>query len=236
MTMLTPSEQSRQAAEGKAVRKAYRSPEELAIRDKLEEWCRARWPDARIVHELVMGRGAVRADLAAITPNHIVVFEIKGPYDDTSRLLHQIGMYRLATPEVWIVTASEHDDDGRLIRHLLPSVGHLRVGGISVASMYRVEPERMSLAVAAEAASFEVLPDALLSLLWVSELAAEAARARVMTIRSSKPPSHAALVKAMLKLTPAEQLAAVCRQLRARNAFWRADPPIVEAQVSGAAA
>jgi len=30
----------------------------------------------------------------------------------------------------------------------------------------------------------------------------------------------------MLRLPWEEQLAAVCRQLRSRDAFWRADPPI----------
>jgi hypothetical protein len=37
---------------------------------------------------------------------------------------------------------------------------------------------------------------------------------------------HARLVEAMLRLGPAERLAAVCRQMRARDALWRADPPV----------
>lgn len=234
MSMLTPSDQHQQGAKAEAVRKAYRSPEELLIREKLEAWCRDRWSDARIVHELVMGRGTVRADLAAIAPAHLAAFEIKGPYDDTSRLLHQVAMYRLATPEVWIVTADEHGDDGRLIRHLMPSVGHIRVIGFPVSRAYRVDPDEVELVVAAEPTPFAPLPDATLSLLWVSELCAEASRARVMQI-GARAPSHATLVKAMLALTPEEQIAAVCRQLRARDALWRADPPIPYRETEGTA-
>ena len=73
MKLLTESDQ---LSAGEKVRRLYRSKEELAIRDALERVCRLRWPEARLVHELVMGRGSVRADLAAVAPNHLAAFEI----------------------------------------------------------------------------------------------------------------------------------------------------------------
>ena len=54
-----------------------------------------------------MGRGAVRADVAFITPNHIAVVEIKSDRDDTDRLLHQAGMFRAAVPELWIASLAD---------------------------------------------------------------------------------------------------------------------------------
>jgi hypothetical protein len=59
----------------------------------------------------------------------------------------------------------------------------------------------------------------------MAELYAEAVRFRVC---GAKAPTHAKLVSYLERLTPKEQLAAVCRQLRARSALWRADPPIRE--------
>jgi hypothetical protein len=99
----TPDAQGNYAGKKRPI---YRSDNELKIREAVEAWGRPRWPNARVVHELVMGRGAVRADVAFITPNHIAVVEIKSDRDDTDRLLHQAGMFRAAVPELWI--ASSH--------------------------------------------------------------------------------------------------------------------------------
>jgi hypothetical protein len=78
----------------------------------------------------------------------------------------------------------------------------------------------------AEPLDFRPEPEAMLSLLWVGELAEEVQRFRLGG--TDKAP-HRVLVARMLRLTAAEQLAAVCRQLRARDAVWRADPPINDA-------
>jgi hypothetical protein len=99
----TPDAQGNYAGKKRPI---YRSDNELKIREAVEAWGRPRWPNARVVHELVMGRGAVRADVAFITPNHIAMVEIKSDRDDTDRLLHQAGMFRAAVPELWI--ASSH--------------------------------------------------------------------------------------------------------------------------------
>lgn len=214
--LLQPVEPMDQAA---PVRR-YRSDDELAIRDALEPWGRSRWPEARCCHELVMNRGTARADMAFVAPRHLVSIEIKSAWDTTERLIPQIAMFRLATPECWVVVDQRHGRDADLVHWLLPTIGvalALREGDRR--GPFRIEVQR-------EPASFVPHPEAMLSLLWVRELLAEATASRLIQRRSSKPPSHRVLIDFMLRLDPAEQLAAVCRQLRARTALWRADPPV----------
>jgi hypothetical protein len=202
-------------------RRIYRSDAELRMRDAVERWGRAKWPDARVCHELVMDRGTVRADVVFVSPGHLVAVEIKSEHDDTSRLLHQAGMFRLAVPELWIAAPLRHTGDAELVRYLMPSIG------VALTDRDRSQgalPGQFELEEAQPAQPFQPWPEACLSLLWVAELAAEASRARVVQGRSKQ--THRALVAAMLRLTWPEQLAAVCRQLRARQAFWRADPPV----------
>lgn len=225
MTMIretTPDAPARR--DGKHVRHVFnRSGAELAMRDAVERWGRAKWPEARVVHELVMDRGTVRADIAFVSPMHIAVVEIKSEHDDTSRLLHQCGMFRLAVPELWIAMTHRHAGDAKLIRHLMPSIGTClsdRDRQIGPA------PDHFDLDEVEPAALFVPWPAATLSLLWASELDAEARRSSLVQGRGSRPQSHASLITKMLRLTWDEQIVAVCRQLRAREAFWRADPPI----------
>lgn len=230
-SLLTPAEQKRQAGHDQAIRHAYRSSEELAMRDALEGWCRARWPDARIVHELVMGRGSVRADLAVVEPDHLVAFEIKGPHDNMMRLVHQVALYRLSVPELWLVVGRDKDGDAELIRYLLPSIGVLRVTGLPH-SNYRslVEENGSTVPIRIElihpAELFRPDPECLLQLCWSAELLAIAGRTGCWQQRGSKPPAHARLVAALKALSVQEMVPEVCAELRARQAFWRADPPI----------
>lgn len=224
--LLSPAEERCQAAHRDALRhNTYRSRGELALRDALERWARDRYPEARLVHELVMGRGKVRADMAAIEPHSLVAFEIKSWFDDVTRLLHQCMMYRLAVPELWLVTLARHRDDCDLVRWLAPSIGlllaHPLPGGDSESGPYRLE-------VAAEAGVIDPHPEALLHLCWVAELAA------IAGYQGSRTPTHAQLVKSLLAdLEPQDRLAGVCRQLRARDALWRADPPIRDGRGHG---
>ncbi len=241
MSLLTPSERNAQTAVAEAVRSSYRSDAEIAMRDVLELWSRERFPAARLFHELVMGRGSVRADVAAISPAHIAAFEIKGPFDTVDRLLHQIAMFRLAVPELWIVTAGRHSDDAKIIRHLLPSVGLIEIvhrenptWDTWAQSAYRaawqgepgtgkVDRDALRVEVVAEASPFAPDPNALLSLCWVAELQAEAGRRRVSVGARA---SHAKLVEAMAILSADEKLESVCRQLRGRETMFRADAPV----------
>lgn len=232
ITLLTPAEEKAQAAVEKAVRRAYRSDAETAMRDVLEDWCRVRYPGARLFHELVMNRGTVRADVAAIQPDHFAAFEIKGPYDSAERLIHQIAMFRLAVPELWVVSTSRLMADANLVRYLLPSVGVMEIRHRDAGESQpfsdspwrgKVDRTALSVHVVHEPEPFTPHPEALLSLCWVAELRAEAVRHRVW---QGKDGTHAALLKAMLRTSPSDQISSVCRQLRGRETLFRADPPL----------
>lgn len=209
----------------------YRSQEEIAIRQGVEDWLRAKHKSARVVHELVVGRGDARADVAAIGTDHFVATEIKSSYDSTSRLMQQACLFRLVAPELWIVAAEKHVEDTDLVRYLMPSVGVAR-------AKYKLvprDPKKMwsekdatnvEIEVLHPAKPFKPHPSSMLQLLWVNELWNEASRHRLVMTPSSRPGTHGFLVNKMLKLDPHEQMASVCRQLRARQAQWRADPPI----------
>ena len=217
MAMITESSPENQVVK---IARHYRSKQELALRDMIECWGRAKWPEARCVHELVMGRGSVRADMAFISPAHIAAVEIKSEYDDTSRLLVQAGTFRLAVPELWIVAPNKHIEDAELVRYLMPSIG-------------LATPDRESMVGTFDAATkiverqpsmlFAPAPKALLSVLLVAELAWEARHHRLLQ-GTKKTPTHGTLVSLLTALTPDEQVRSVCRQLRDREAFWRADP------------
>lgn len=196
------------------------SQDEDLIRGAVDAWGRARWPGARVCHELVVGRGQNRADLAFIQLDHFVTVEIKSQFDNVERLIAQVAAFRLASPETWVIVDPSHKRDAELVRYLLPSVG---VALVPRASFNETEPREVK--VIAEPAPFRAEPEAMLSLLWVAELHAEAVACRVW---SAKPGTHAAMVKRLIQLPEAEQVAAVCRQLRRRDAVWRADPPIVD--------
>ena len=64
------------------------SEAEARIRAKAERLLREHFPDARIVHEFDLGD--VRLDLAAITPERLILLEIKSELDTLSRLEKQV--------------------------------------------------------------------------------------------------------------------------------------------------
>lgn len=222
MSLITASDSDNQLVK---ISRSYRSKQELALRDMIERWGRAKWPEARCVHELVMGRGTVRADMAFVSPAHIAVIEIKSEYDDTNRLIVQAGTFRLAVPELWVISPNKHIEDAELVRYLMPSIG---LGTPSRESLLGTFDAETEVVERSPASAFQQVPKALLSLLWVAELAAEARRHRLLQDTRKKSPNHNALVSMLLTLTPEEQLASVCRQLRSRDAFWRADPVVLQ--------
>lgn len=222
-----------------AQRRGFAAASELALRQQVEALCRARWPQARVVHELVIGEGQVRADVVAIDETHLAAFEIKGAYDETTRLLHQVGMYQLAVPEVWIVVTAErgHADDARLIRHLLPSVG-LAVAaaapGRNFGGIYGGDPGEVTLTIEAEPRPLTPVPECLLRVLWRDELAQACSR---LGVAHGKRSTRDHMVRELLRLaTPDELLRQVCAGLRAREARWRADPPLAVDTARGAVA
>jgi hypothetical protein len=233
MSLLKPNEPWMQDAETSALRnqsstwgrpgRAARS--ELALRNGMEDLMRQRMPDARMCHEMVMGARAVRADLVAVATNHIAAVEVKGRYDDTSRLLHQVGMYQLCVPEVWIVVDTKHRDDARLIRHLLPSVGLIVGDGLTHLDLEWDSDERpTSLEIVEQAVAKPPVPEMTLEMLWSAELKGVCARLRIsVSAKATRP----AMIKAILEKAKADEvLRETCTELRSRDALWRADAPI----------
>lgn len=223
MALLKPSDQSFMTAEAAAQRGGHASRSELGLRNALESFCRERWPAARIVHELVMGARQVRADVVAIDPNWIVAVEIKGAYDDTTRLLHQVGMYQLSVPEVWVVAAKNHEADCLLIHHLLPSVGVIVGTGIEGRHGQGLDVEDVKIEVLHESAPREPAVDMLLEIMWADELAAMCLRLKVHV---GKKPSRLTMIRAIRDLAIDELRRECCTELRTRDALWRADAPI----------
>lgn len=226
MALIKPSEPWAMTAEQAALRPGYAARSELDLRTALEALCRARWSDARVVHEIVMGEGRVRADVAAIAPAHIAAFEVKGSSDDTVRLLHQVGMYQLCVPEVWMVVSDArcHADDAKLIRHLLPSVGLLVGRNLARRGYLRDEQQPTVLDVEAEAVPREPVWRCALEMLWAAELASTCDRLRIaVPPRATRPKMIAAILDAC---SPGEIQSAICTALRARDAKWRADPAV----------
>jgi hypothetical protein len=84
------------------------SEAEERIRAKVEAEFRRRWPDARIVHELVLNQGGVRIDLAAITEDALIVAEIKSERDVLKRLAGQVKASLRVAQGVWVVVADKH--------------------------------------------------------------------------------------------------------------------------------
>lgn len=225
MSLVRPNEPAFMTAEQAALRRGYAAESELALRNALEAFCRERWSAARICHEMVMGERKVRADVVAIDLAHIVAVEIKGQWDDTTRLLHQVGMYQLCVPEVWMVTPERHSADARLIRHLLPSVGLLIGKGMTGPHGGRYDQEKeLSLSVDAEAAPRTVVPEMALEMMWRAELAAICERTRCYAV--SGKTTRPSMIKALLSLPFEEVQREICAELRRRDALWRADAPI----------
>lgn len=204
----------------------YRSGIELQIRTVLEGWCRARWPDGRQIHELVISRGVARADMAVVTPDRFVAIEIKGPLDNTHLLMHQAGLFRLASSELWIVVAETHLEDAEMIHWMLPSVGVAVVSGLPAIgdrAYYKGSTTDLELGIQVvhEPLPFQPHPKALLSVLWVEELREQALR---YGLKPQK--THLKLVEQMMRsLSPEQQLDAVCTALRGREFAFRSDAP-----------
>ncbi len=231
MTLLKPNEPWMQTAEQAARRSGVvgslgrAAQAELLLRNELETFLRLRHPNARVCHEMVMGEGRVRADVVAIDTDHIIACEVKGEYDDTTRLLHQVGMYQLCVPEVWmVVPIGTHAEDAKLIRHLIPSVGLLVGSGTSAHHHYEWNGKEFGLTVEAEAVPRPVVPKLMLEMLWRDELIWSCNQLRVVV---GKKPTRPSMIASLMELcSPVELQRVVCDALRGRDALWRADAPV----------
>ena len=85
------------------------SEAEVRIRDKAVALLRECLPDARIIHEFSIG--GVRLDLAAVTPDSLVLVEIKSERDKLDRLADQVRWASRIGGEVWVCYHAKWKDD-----------------------------------------------------------------------------------------------------------------------------
>lgn len=223
--LMKASESWAMTADVAAQRKGWAARHELAIRNAMETLLRDRWPDARMCHEMVMGAREVRADLVAVAPSHIAAVEVKGEGDNVTRLLHQVGLYQLCVPEVWMVISADKRDAARLVQYLLPSVG--MIVGHNLVPDWRCRGTAdldVRLEIEAEPKPRQPHPVMMLEMMWANELRAMASRLRIPVSAKS---TRGKLIAAMLaSFDVSALLPECCTELRARQALWRADPAV----------
>lgn len=191
-----------------------RSSEELEMRGHVEGWGRKKWPDARVFHELVAGE--CRVDIAFICPNDLIGVEIKSSKDVLTRLDKQARVFSECFPEFWMAIAPKwdgHPDKPWFHNEIV--VGESGV----VPSQWHSRPSRNKAPY-----------NAMLGLLWADEARAIAARKGCLS--GKRTPLHTVLPELALRLTGAEILAEVCRELRGRATKFKADDPIRNASGS----
>lgn len=121
------------------------SPAEERLRALAEARLRERYPDARIIHELVVNEGSVRMDLAAVTREAIVLVEIKSERDTLSRLGGQLKACRLIGVPTWLVAAEKWR--APLLKLAAATTGErapLMRGGVEIGSTSVANPEHLA--------------------------------------------------------------------------------------------
>lgn len=184
------------------------SSAEARIRDKVEEALREQFPDARIIHELVVRQGSCRTDLAAVTPSRIVLVEIKSEKDVLTRLERQTSEAMKVSDLYRIVVAEKHLAKAR------EAIGWGLVVG--------EDDFRREIGTSWAGKQLMGTPcnaPARLDMLWASEL-------RIVAESGSKAPRGTSILRASEAFTGAEVRRRVCAALRARH-FPRADAPIL---------
>lgn len=165
-------------------------------------------PGARIIHELNVGLGQCRVDLAAITAERTAFVEIKSRKDKLDRLTEQVRVCRPAAHYMAVCYASE--------RWTYSQVSGLARG-------CQIWPEDSPRSWTFWERYEPIDSGAMLNLLWAEELRAEAERAG---LQPSRRESRSPLMQRLwLSLTGQQLVEAVCRQLRGRE-FAEADPVI----------
>ena len=172
------------------------------MRDAVTEWGRRRWPDVRVLHELVIGTR--RIDLLFVSTNDLAAVELKSSADRLDRLDGQMREYSFYLPEIWLAVAGKwaKHKDLRGGRHNLivvdpPKVRERRLGK---------KPHRD-----------ELVCSRLLELLWSSEALRIAQRTGVLpgVVHQQFRTEHVKKLLARL-LTGNEIIREVCTELRAR--------------------
>lgn len=223
---------------------------EERIRAKVEAAFRRRWPEARIIHELVLDQGGVRIDLAAVTPDRLYVAEIKSERDVLKRLASQVEVATQVAQEVWVVVGEKHverikalNDYHKRIPRVPPFVR--RDGTVLDAELVTNDERIVPLGwchLKAEEAEGDALrwidvpprserrpaPSSMLDMLHAGELA-------WLTKGGARSTREAMIRLAIEHMSGCEIRRGVCAALMRRN-FPRADAPVANAVRIGAAA
>lgn len=184
------------------------SPAEERIRLKAEAGLRRAFPDARIVHELVVRQGSCHLDLAAITPTKLILVEVKSERDVLTRLERQLREARAVADGLLVVTALKH----------LDAVRRSDMAGWANACLEDEVADHLERRTARDVLRATTNAPARLAMLWASEL-------RVIAQSGSKAARTESIIRAADSLTGSEVRRAVCAALRARE-FARSDPPV----------
>lgn len=208
------------------------SAAEREIRDYAAGRLREMLPDARIIHELVVG--GCRADLAAVQPNRVTLVEIKSERDTLKRLPEQVRQFARAAHDVVVIAHERWWDKTPYSNgnpRFVPSAelasgcdgssaetwSYPEVADRYLYGRWYLSPCRFE----------QPQPHArrLLEMCWRPELLAEAVRHRIAASSRATMPW---LIREMTwHMTGREIVEAVCRQLRQR-AFPEADAPVIE--------
>lgn len=197
------------------------SAAEERIRVKAEALLRRLFPDARIVHELVLEQGGVRIDIAAVRPSFIAAIEVKSERDVLTRLPDQAKAGLRVTDLFGVCIAAKHAE--KIGKYYMPEPGKIQLpyraellvetedgfvtkytgfdpdGGISD----RIQPRLCN-------------PADRLEMLWADELKL------IGRTKLSRQPAKHLICETMTGRAIRE---AVCATLRARS-FPRADAPV----------
>ncbi len=193
------------------------SSEEAEMRDAVIAWGRAKWPNARVIHELQIG--GCRSDLAFVLPDNLIVVEIKSSRDVMDRFENQMRQYTRHVPEIWIAFAPKWFEHVK--RHAPHGVGWLQVADGKIEETF-VFSERYSSDRPAHMDAVRTVP--MLYLLLKPELQSLGRQHR-LKIKSKM--DCITLYRVLARGLTGDQIVnGVCAHLRARPVGWVADAPI----------
>jgi hypothetical protein len=200
------------------------SQSERDIRQAVVQRARQLWPDARIIHELNVEHGQCRADVAAVTSDTIVLFEIKSERDTLSRLSNQLRHFQPVCHGI-IVAAHERWCSGSKYPNcdIDPILRHARCG-----DLWRYPEPEAKWGIRAwrePITTCRPWPHRMLRLLWTEELQALAS---LRGLKAKRTAGYKLADELALLLTGQQVEKAVCSALRARP-FAEADDPILDA-------
>ncbi|WEK50365.1 MAG: hypothetical protein P0Y66_22430 [Candidatus Kaistia colombiensis] len=203
------------------------SSSEQEIRDALVDFLHRELPKARVIHELATG--GCRADVAAVEPERLMLFEIKSAKDTLDRLSAQMKEFQAVGHHAFVVPHEKWFDrtpyDNGAARFVWPRDEYRYdvwaypedAGSSSVTPyMYRWRLPKPTLS--------QPHSRNLLFLLWKDELLAECAEHQIKVNSRTRNPDLVDLLA--YRLTGQQIARAVCRQLRGRP-ILEADPPIL---------